>query len=171
MPALSTLSFLTVHLFPRNTVFLASNDKEQLRMKLADCPYELHCYILPHTSQLNDLINLLSVSHNFRYFAELLLHRIIDFNVLCITKECVNLESSNGSLDDTLYSFQKPIGLLETWTAHPDLGCKTGRLSLAVLGWAWYTHFQLHERFRSLSKLRGLSFTPAPVCCAGGAPM
>ena len=83
-----------------------------------------------------------------------------------MTKELVDLESSNQSLDDTLYSLQTPIRLLETLTAHPDLGCKFGKLSLAGLGWAWYIHIQLHELFRSLPELRGLSFTPPPVRCA-----
>ena len=171
MSAISTLSFLSVHLSPRNTVFLAKKDREPLRMKLADCPNELHHNNLAHTSRLDDLINILPVSHHFRHLGELLLRRTIHVKAPSITKECVNLGSSNGSLDDTLYSLQKPIRLLETSTAHLDLGCKTGRLSLAVPGWAWYTNFQLHELFRSLPKLRGLSFSPAPVRRAGGAPM
>ena len=139
MTALSTLSFLTIHLSPRNTVFLASNDKEPLRMKLTDCPNEVHYYLLAHTSRLNDLSNILPVSHHFRHLAELLLHRTIHFRVPGITKECVDLESSNESSDETLYGLQKPIHLLETLTVHPDLGCKTDKLSLAVPSWAWYT--------------------------------
>ena len=106
-------------------------------MELTDCPIEVHYYILAHTSRLNDLISILPVSHHFRHLAELLLHRTIHFRVPSITKECIDLKSSNESLDDTLYSRQKLVRLLETLTAHPDLGRKTGKLALAIPGCAW----------------------------------
>ena len=103
-------------------------------MKLTDCRNEVHHHNLAHISHLNDLINITLVSHHFRHLTELLLYRTIYFKVLSMTKELVDLESSNQSLDDTLYNLQTPIRLLETLTAHPDLGCKFGKLSLAGLG-------------------------------------
>ena len=123
--------FPYLHLSPRYTVFLARNIKESFRMKLTVCPNEVHHHSLAHISHLNNLINITLVSHHFRHFTELLLYRTIYFKVPSMTKELVDLESSNQSLDDTLYSFQIPIRLLETLTAHPDLGCKIGKLSLA----------------------------------------
>ena len=161
MSALSTLSFLTVHLSPRNTVFLARKDKELLRMKLTDCANQEQHHIHAHIPRLNDLIDIMLVLHHFQDLAELPLYK-----VPCIRKEYVNLESSNESLDDTLHNLQEPNSFLETLTAHLDLGCKFGRLSLAVPSWAWSTLCQLRELFRSLPELRGLSFTPPPVRCA-----
>ena len=103
-PVHTKVSFLTIHLCPRNTVFLARSDKVPLRMKLTDCLNEVDQNILPHISRLNELINIMLVSHHFQHLAELLLHRTINFKVASITKEYVNLESSNESLDDTLHS-------------------------------------------------------------------
>ena len=146
--------------------FLARKDKELLRMKLTDCANQEQHHIHAHIPRLNDLIDIMLVLHHFQDLAELPLYRTMQFKVPCIRKEYVNLESSNESLDDTLHNLQEPIRLLETLTAHLDLGCKIGRLSLAVPSWAWYTLCQLRELFRSLPELRGLCFTPPPVRCA-----